>query len=175
MRPARGCVDHRGVDIGWDDGASDGASPATPLPVVTANNHRPSIGARLRAWRRRDELDRRLADGEPPAGDLAVRAALLTSVHCRSRVASELEAALCLGELPCHERAISQVDITQEVAHARKELETLIIRLRDRAPVRPAGVALCLWLLRDQRSPFYQPSPDDELERALGWALAALD
>jgi hypothetical protein len=145
------------------------------MPALAMTEARPSIGTRLRVWRHRDELDRRLARGDRPSGDLAIRAEQLTRPNCRHRVAAELEAALCLGELPCHERAISQVDIRQEVLRVRGDVETVIARLRRRDPVRPGGVALCLWLLRDHRSPLYEPSPEDELGKALHWALAALD
>jgi hypothetical protein len=137
---------------------------------------RPSIGTRLRVWRDRDDLDRRLAEGEPPAGDLAIRGAQLSRAPCRDRVAARLEAVLWLGGRPCRERGFSHVDISGEaVARARADLETLIARLRRRAPARAAGVARCLWLLRDDRSPLYEPSPGDELGRAVRWALAALD
>jgi hypothetical protein len=135
----------------------------------------PPLAGAWQAWRRRDELDDRLIAGADPAGTpaLARRARRLTAVACRDSLACELDAVVAAAHTRCGSRALDLR--VPEVRAAEPALAALAARLRGSDPCRPGGVALCRRLLRDPRSPLYEPAPNDELWRAARAALRALD
>jgi hypothetical protein len=161
------------------DIAQDDVSTAPPSLIVRAAARMmgpapPPVSTRLRIWRNRHELDRRLAKGEFPSGDLAVRAEQLSRLRYRDRIAARFEAIVALGELPRQERPVADIDIA-DVADARRHIDMLAARLGRPEPVRAAGVAMCVCLLSDDHSPLYEPTSHDQLCKAVRSALAALD
>lgn len=137
----------------------------------------PSAGARVRAWARQEELERRLLDGEsagPAGGLLAVRAWQLTRQRARLQMARALSGVLAEAGGPPLRCGASVPVRRAEVAVAREEIERLVARLRDEAPVRARGMAMLRRLLGDGDGPLYAPSPDDELWRRVRRASVAL-
>lgn len=117
-----------------------------------------------------------LARGDPLDGDVAVRGARLARTAARRAVATELESALSVGQLPLSERAPSQIDINREaVLAAEPAMESLIGRLRSPSPAHPRGVVLSRRIVRDGCGPLYQPAHSADLLHAVGQALKALD
>src|SRR4051812_16248718 len=135
-------------------------------------------GVRVRVFWQRTGLDRALAAGADPASsrELAARAGQLTGVRGRGLAAQSLERVVEAaagspdGQLPS---AVVAPDVGALRAN-RSALHDLLDRLRSPEPVRPAGAARLLELLRDGGGPLYRAgSPGallaelDRIHRAL--------
>ncbi len=140
-----------------------------------AERRTPRRAARLRAWTAQERLDRRLLDGEPLAGDLAVRAWQLTRPRARVQLARALTVVLDEAEAAVARRGAAVPVDRAEVELARDEMVRAIARLRDPRPVRPRGMAMLRCLLADGDGPLYAPSANDELWRRVRRASIALD
>jgi hypothetical protein len=154
-------------------GAADADAGAAGAP----QEHAPSRSDRARVALRHAQLDRRLAAGEPSAGDRAmtVRAWQLTRPRMRRQLADSLERVVhdCDGAQPAEGAAGGARHA--EVRVARGEMLWLAARLRDGRPVSAHGVALVLRLLSDGASPLYADAPRHALWRAVHEATDALD
>jgi hypothetical protein len=153
---------------------SDAASVAviSPLPRSVAGRWL----VRIRARRRRAELDAALAQGADPwsAPELMVRASRLGSRSERRKVAAGLY-ALVAGARRQH-RLAPFVEIRHRVVlEQRDSLIALADRLLRPAPVEVAVVAQLALLLRDSSSPVYAGGRDPEgLAEVTGRCLASV-
>jgi hypothetical protein len=144
--------------------------------MIEAMNHR--VMRQLSTRLRRSALDLRIARGDAWEEDeqLAARAAELTELGTRRRIADNLERVIgddgrrryLSPAVPVHGSA---------VARARPLLEELIVALRCPEPVRPRGVALVERLLTEADSPVYRAPEEEtlatEAQRALDELLVA--
>jgi hypothetical protein len=123
-------------------------------PEVVA---RPSLRARLRALRRRTDLDRALAAGVDPLATpaLTARAEVLRSRREREALAS----AIYLVLKDAHGRSwpfTARVPVARAaVRRSRPELLALAAELRQAADVSPRGVAATRLLVADGTGPLY--------------------
>jgi hypothetical protein len=123
-----------------------------------------------------DTLDHALAAGAGPyAGALlAVRAQQLTTARSRRRLAAGLARVRrdAVDELWGFTAVVAPD--RHEVAAAAPEITALERRLRDRARVDAAGVAMLRLLLTEGESPLYDPVGAGSLARRLRTVAGAL-
>jgi hypothetical protein len=123
-------------------------------------------------------LDRRLADGVDPADGpvLVARAAQLARPPVRRSTAARWERIL--DEVPLRPKPLTHaVPVRiQQVADAAPEILALVMRLRDKLPVSPVGVAQGRRLLVDARGPLFDRSaPRGDLGARISLILLELD
>jgi hypothetical protein len=145
-----------------------------PFVVRSAPRRRGNV-RRLTTRLQHSALDARIARGEPLDEDpaLAVRAAELTELTARRRLARNLERAISDSMRP---RGLSPAVPVHPcaLAEARPALEQLVVALRCPEPVRPRGVALVERLLIDGGSPLYTGGGEETLEARARRALLEL-
>jgi hypothetical protein len=109
---------------------------------------------RVRARAQRAKFDAALADGQDPwsSGAIMSRAAELSSLSTRTRLATSLEALVHFAEL----QPVSPLIRSRIVLLHREALLDLALRLRDLPPVEVAVVARLAMLVWDQASPAFQ-------------------
>ena len=127
----------------------------------------PGVGTRLAARVRRATLDRALSEGADPARSalIAARAAQLTSVSSRARVARGLESLALTAERP--PSRVRVLPARAAIDANRAELLEIAGTLRDREPVYAQGVATLELLLRDGTGPAYTDRRGEAVARAL--------
>ena len=130
--------------------------PASPSRVSGRLSHS-ALGrglARVRARAQRAKLDAALADGQDPWSSVAImrRAAELSSLSTRTRLATSLEALVTFAEL----QPVSPFIRSRIVLLHREALLDLASRLRDMPPVELAVVARLATLVWNQESPAFQ-------------------
>jgi hypothetical protein len=149
------------ADLMWHHGLTD---------------HSPgALTVQWRQWSRRDALDGLLIDGAPAdsSPELALRALRLTRESNRLRLAAELEAIVSAADRGEHSRTVLDLRV-DEVRAARGGLLELAARLYD-GPCGARGVAMTRRLLRDPKSPLYEPAGSDPLGQAARTAMLALE
>ena len=117
--------------------------------------------ARLRAWARRNELDRELAQGTDPwgSGALMVRASRLGSLGERRDVAAGLRALVELAERG--RAASAYLDLRHRIVlEERTALLALADRLDEPEPVEISVLAELHLLICDPTSPVYDTATD---------------
>ena len=129
-----------------------------------------------RVWLRRGHLDRGLAQGANPSAspELARRARQLTSPRFRAGLAAGLRRMVeAAEERPAPFSA--QVPLNRrDILRERELFEELARDLSSGDEVSARGVALVERLVLDCDSPCFMSMADDELNRALRHARAAL-
>jgi hypothetical protein len=128
--------------------------------------------ARLRAWR----LDHDLIGGADPRSSpvLAARAAQLTGIRSRERLATRLEDALDTSGRPPRMPSAAIQPPRLELEEARLALTEVMAVLRSGGPVYCQGMARLRLLLTDGASPLYYPSHPDELTEVAESIIEAL-
>jgi hypothetical protein len=129
--------------------------------------------ARVRARAQRAKLDAALADGQDPwsSGDIMSRAAELSSLSTRTRLAASLEALVDFAEL----RPVSPLIRSRVVLLHREALLDLASRLREMPPVEVAVVARLAILVWNQGSPAFQAgSPPSRFGEAIASCIHVL-
>jgi hypothetical protein len=150
------------------------------FPVPQFHSHPspgPSLGLRLRTWRRRDRLDGELASGADPAArpELALRAAQLQSQALRSRLANAIVEMLGRAHEPNLGRfTVAGQQQNVEIREYADNLRALVARLRDDRPIDIQGAAMTARLVNDRSSPLYRDG-DQRLRSAVLSARLALD
>ena len=122
--------------------------------------------ARIRGRAHRAKLDAALADGQNPwsSGVIMSRAAELSSLSTRTRLATSLEALVDFAEL----QPASPFIRSPVVLLHRKALLGLASRLRDMPPVEVAVVARLATLVWNQESPaFHAGGPPSRFNEAI--------
>jgi hypothetical protein len=156
------------------DAMSDSASIAviSPLPSSLVG----SSLVRVRAWRRRAELDLALAKGADPwsSPELLVRASQLGSLSERRKVGAGLYALVAVARR--QQRSSPFLEVRHRaVLEQRGALVALAQRLLRPAPVEVAVVAQLARLLADSSSPVYVGGSDPaSLAEVTGRCLARL-
>jgi hypothetical protein len=153
---------------------SDPASIAVISPLPRSMARRWLV--RVRARRRRAELDAALAEGADPwiAPELMVRASRLASWSERRQVGAGLHGLVAVARR--RQRLSPFVEIRHRVVlEQRDALIALADRLLRPAPVEVAVVAQLALLLRDSSSPVYAGGRDPEgLAEVTGRCLASV-
>ena len=157
-----------------------GTAPVAALPGLHGSTLEcstellmPNGLVRLLASVRRTSLDRELAEGGDPAACpiLAARAAALASVGTRRSIAAALERA-AFDENP---RLGFRIPRSRgAVISNRARMLDLVDRLRGRAPVYAAGVAILRLVLIDGAGPLYTDRRGEGLAQALEEAARRL-
>ncbi len=164
----------------------------TPTAPFHFNRHiyvapEPSVPGRLRlsTWLHRAALDEQIASGVDVEGDerLALRAAQLTSVGERKRVARSLERTLEIAGHPAEAvggrtapALSSRVPLrVREIRECAADFDALVARLRDGETVDAQGVAMTKRLLGNGASPLYYRRSPVTLRHAVRSARLALE
>jgi hypothetical protein len=126
--------------------------------------------ARLRAFWRRVELDRQLAQGVAPDTSPALlqRSRVLSSWRVRHTLADGLESVIVEAATPPRRAMGAAVPVQREaVLDAQDDLLRLVAALRAEpaAPVR--GIAMASQLLTDGAGPVFAPHPRGALREAV--------
>ncbi len=137
----------------------------------------PRLRDRLSARLHADRIDRDLAAGASPDGDVvvALRARHLTSDRTRRALAGGVRRAVREAEDPLAS-AFSPVPRNRSaIMTARADLEQLRSTLLAGGPVSPRGVALAEDLLTDGQGPLYNHRTRQDLARRVHATIEALD
>lgn len=143
--------------------------PAVPRPV--------GVGVRLAVLLRRTTLDRRLARGADPVTSraLALRAGQLAGPRSRDLAVFGLESALSEAQRRGPRYLTSAIAPDRAAVLANRDaLLAIVDRLRSPSPVRPAGVARLLVLLRDGAGPLFVTGEPGSLAHELDAIQRAL-
>ena len=133
-----------------------------------------AASARIR-WR---SLEKRLAGGADPVGDplLARRAIQLASRRLRTGTAASVESSIDTAHRPERRWLSSAVPVCRrEVLIAEKERAAIARRLRDGAPIAPAGIARVRAMLGEGGSLLYVGGKPGALRAWARDVLEALD
>lgn len=119
--------------------------------------------SRLDRWRMRmhcHKLDRRLAVGEDPGGDLELemRAAELTEGRRRVRLAAVLDRILVEAEGPARPFESKGALARNAIQDCAADVQAIVSRLDEGAPISPRGAAQVSLLVHDSDSPLYSPT-----------------
>ena len=146
--------------------------------LPTARDRARSLRLRLHSLLHREELTRALASGADPSQseELALRAARLTSRHCRKALGRALRRTIAEAHRPLMSRSSAVIIRRGAVVDAEPEIRALIDRLTAPRPVRARGVAILERILTDaDRSPLYVAGEPGSLRRSIALATAALE
>jgi hypothetical protein len=134
---------------------------------------------RLTSLLRRHDLDRRLADGEPPESSaaLSLRARSLLHPSTAAVLARGLQHVLSdAGRGRPAGAAHARMPIRRgAVRDAAEDLDQLARRLAEPAPLGVPGLARVRLLLTDGRSPLFSARAREDLRAAIARALAGLE
>jgi hypothetical protein len=136
---------------------------------------RPTIGLRLRVWRKREVLDAALADGAEPtqSPELTLRAQQLVEPRKRAELATSIHALIDIAD-----RQPNPLQATfrpSQVQANRSSLLELAERLRGQGPHALRGLAMTARLIEDGRGPLYPGNGPRRLARAVRDAIWGLD
>jgi hypothetical protein len=137
----------------------------------------PSFATRLRAWWRRQDLDRALAAGVDPSQNdaLTLRAAQLTNAATLRRLATSIEAATDLAAMG-GPRPTELIQLRRRaILDARPALLGLALRLRDPGVVGPRAAAMASHLVSSADSPLYENPLNASLSAYAQEASAEID
>ncbi len=158
--------------------------PASPFEAASlqrrgrSSSARATPALRLRVYATRLWLDRRIAAGADCAATraLELRAAQLTSVRTRQRLARDLRGLVAYAERVGSRPTFSAVVVDRRtVANGRHAILGLAERLEGHAPVSPRGVTLVRGLLTDGLGPLFNPNSQQTVIQVV-WNLEdALD
>jgi hypothetical protein len=134
----------------------------------------PTLITRLRARRRRLELDHALADGADPASSplLAARAGQLVGRANRSRLAAALERLALTADAPA--TLFAAIPRRRAMQVNRSELLALATTLRKAGLLYARGIAMLELVLIDGTGPAYTDARGEGLARQLELAGASL-
>ncbi len=139
---------------------------------------RPRLALRLRTAARRTKLTQALAAGAQPdsSPELALRATQLTSRRHRNVLARTVGRVI----EDAHRAPLTRGHMVIIRRHAALEAESQLLQVRERLsgsePVDVRGMAMLEQIITNgERSPLYNNSERGALQRALSFALAAMD
>ena len=138
-----------------------------------------SLSNRLRARLRRHKLDKALASGADPNTDALrwERAHELVGEKSRLEIAERLERLLAEADSAPRGWFTSRVPIARAaIRDSRRDLQTIVERLRAPAYISAQGVAMASLLLSDGAGPLYgSRTRAQELRSALAVTVDAID